>query len=162
MKIYQITKEAVQYVPPDPEVSAQLKAQGNAVMDADRPKQQAENYIQFSSGLYDPATLPSFMNITDNVKLAVTPGKIGPNMNQSLLANAQSANSKLPRELQLSFDELKNLVGVDDVIRMTGEPNPDNYNPLTDPTNPDPVATPIPVRESDDELLAKMKSIAGL
>ena len=162
MKVYQITREAVEYLPPDPEVSAQLRAQGKAVMDADRPKHQADSYIRFSSGLYDPASLPPFMNITDNVKLAVIPGKIGANMNQSLLANAQSANSKLPKELQFSFDELKNLVGVDDVIRMTGEPNPDNYNPLTDPTDPDPVATPMPVRESDDVLLAKMKSIAGL
>ena len=103
------------------------------------PKRQAKMYVQFHNGEFNPSTLPKFMAITPNLQLAVQPPTNTNGSHETILANLSAANKKLPKELQLSWDELKGLGGVSDTIALTGEPNPDKYNPATDPTNTNPV-----------------------
>jgi hypothetical protein len=97
------------------------------------PKGQAQLYLQFHNGEMDPSTLPKFMAITPNLQLAVQPliGTTG--SHEEVLASLSAANKRLPKELQASWDELKDLGGVSDTIKLTGEPHPDTYNPATDP-----------------------------
>lgn len=129
MKIYQITREAV----------------GDFAAD---PKSQAKMFLQYHTGMMDPATLPKVMAITPNLQLAVQPPPPGSTgSHEETLAYLSAANKKLPPELQVGWDELKQIGGVSDTIELTGEPHPDKYNPATDPTDPDPVATPLPVSE---------------
>jgi hypothetical protein len=54
----------------------------------------------------------------------------------------------LPKELQVGWDELKNIGGVSGTINLTGEPHPDKYNPATDPTDTNPIATPFKINEA--------------
>jgi hypothetical protein len=100
------------------------------------PRQQALMYLQFHTGLFDPATLPKMMAITPNLTLAVQPSTIDPSQSghEQILASLAAANKKLPKELQASWDQLKKIGGVGDTIALTGEPHPDKYNPAVDPT----------------------------
>ena len=110
-RFLRVVKEAsVEYLPPDPEVSAQLRAQATASMDADRPKHQANAFIRFSSGMYDQSTLPKTMVIKPGVTLPV---KFNPikNMDSDVLNNAIAANKLLPPDLQYSSSELSQVVG---------------------------------------------------
>jgi hypothetical protein len=116
------------------------------------PKQQAKMYVQFHNGEFNPSTMPKFMAITPNLQLAVQPPVNSNGSHETVLANLSAANKRLPKELQLSWDELKDLGGVSDTIALTGEPHPDKYNPTTDPTNANPVATPFKVNESKSPL----------
>lgn len=112
-KFLRVVKEAnVEYLPVDPETSAQLRAQSQASMDADGPKHQADSFIRFSSGMYDQNTLPKTMVIKPGVTLPV---KFNPikNMNGDVLANAIAANKLLPPDLQFSSAELSQIVGQD-------------------------------------------------
>jgi hypothetical protein len=108
--INQSTPEAVEYLPIDPEISAQLRAQSQANLDADGPKNQAETFIRWSSGMYNSSTLPKTMVIKPGVTLPV---KFNPikNMNGDVLANAIAANKLLPPDLQYSQAELSQVVG---------------------------------------------------
>ena len=110
-KFLRVVKEAnVEYLPPDPEVSAQLRAQSQASMDADGPKHQANTFIRFSSGMYDQSKLPKTMTIKPGVTLPI---KFNPikNMDGDVLANAIAANKLLPPDLQYSSAELSQVVG---------------------------------------------------
>jgi hypothetical protein len=109
-EINQPTSETVEYLPPDPEISAQLRAQSDASMEADRPKHQANAFIRYSSGLYDMSTLPKTINIKSGVTLPVRFNPIK-NMDGDVLANATAANKLLPPELQYSPNELSQVVG---------------------------------------------------
>ena len=113
------------------------------------PAQQAKRYLQFHSGLYDPSTLPPTMSITPSLSLAVQSPTNFKGSHEEILANMSAANKRLPKEFQVSWDELKQLGGVSDTIALTGEPHPDKYNPATDPTNANPAATPFKVKEGD-------------
>ena len=110
-KFLRVVKEAnVEYLPPDPEVSAQLRAQSQASMDADGPKHQANTFIRFSSGMYDQSKLPKTITIKPGVTLPI---KFNPikNMDGDVLANAIAANKLLPPDLQYSSAELSQVVG---------------------------------------------------
>ena len=113
------------------------------------PKSQAQMYLQFHTGMMDPSTLPSFMSITPGVSLAVQPPIGTTGSHEEILASLSAANNRLPKDLQVSWDELKDIGGVSDTIKLTGEPHPDTYNPATDPVNTNPVATPFKVKEGD-------------
>ena len=113
------------------------------------PKSQAQMYLQFHTGMMDPSTLPSFMSITPGVSLAVQPPIGTTGSHEEILASLSAANKRLPKDLQVSWDELKDIGGVSDTIKLTGEPHPDTYNPATDPVNTNPVATPFKVKEGD-------------
>ena len=97
------------------------------------PKSQAQMYLQFHTGMMDPSTLPSFMSITPGVSLAVQPPIGTTGSHEEILASLSAANKRLPKDLQVSWDELKDIGGVSDTIKLTGEPHPDTYNPTTDP-----------------------------
>ena len=110
-RFLRVVKEAsVEYLPPDPEVSAQLRAQSQASMDADGPKHQANTFIRFSSGMYDQSKLPKTITIKPGVTLPI---KFNPikNMDGDVLANAIAANKLLPPDLQYSSAELSQVVG---------------------------------------------------
>jgi hypothetical protein len=160
-KFLRVVSEAnVEYLPPDPEISAQLKAQANARMDADSPKQQAEIYVRFSSGLYDPSTLPKTMVIRPGVVLPVAVAKpIDPNSFQaSAIGNAREANSKLPKDLQFGNSELAQIVGISSVENDNEVPEPvsedsinkflsivdkNNVSILNEGANPHKVSLPV-------------------
>jgi len=97
------------------------------------PKSQAQMYLQFHTGMMDPSTLPAFMAITPRVSLAVQPPIGTTGSHEEVLASLSAANKRLPKDLQVSWDELKDIGGVSDTIKLTGEPHPDTYNPTTDP-----------------------------
>ena len=97
------------------------------------PKSQAQMYLQFHTGMMDPSTLPAFMAITPGVSLAVQPPIGTTGSHEEVLASLSAANKRLPKDLQVSWDELKDIGGVSDTIKLTGEPHPDTYNPTTDP-----------------------------
>jgi len=141
---------------------AQLNRATEAVGDfAADPKQQAKMYLQFHTGMMDPSTLPKIMAITPNLQLAVQPPVNFKGSHEEILANLSAANKRLPKELQVGWDELKQLGGVSDTIAMTGEPHPDKYNPATDPTDPNPVATPYKIQESLDRIISLKKILVG-
>ena len=125
------------------------------------PKQQAKMYLQFHTGMMDPSTLPKIMAITPNLQLAVQPPTNFKGSHEEILANLSAANKRLPKELQVGWDELKNIGGVSDTIAMTGEPHPDKYNPVNDPTDTNPVATPYKVQESLDRIIFLKKILVG-
>jgi hypothetical protein len=131
----------------------QLEAVGDFAAD---PKSQAKMFLQYHTGMFDPATLPKVMAITPNLQLAVQPPPGSSGSHEETLAYLSAANKKLPPELQVGWDELKQIGGVSDTIELTGEPHPDKYNPATDPTDSNPVATPFKVQEND---LSKFLSI---
>ena len=121
-RFLRVVKEAsVEYLPPDPEVSAQLRAQATASMDADGPKHQANAFIRFSSGMYDQSTLPKTMVIKPGVTLPV---KFNPikNMDSDVLNNAIAANKLLPPDLQYSSSELSQVVGQNAIQETTPTP----------------------------------------
>jgi len=124
----------------------QTEAVGDFTAD---PAQQARMYLQYHTGMFDPATLPKFMTIAPGVSLSVQPPPPGSSGSHAeTLAYLSAANKKLPKDLQVGYDELKMLGGVSDTIELTGEPHPDKYNPATDPTDANPVATPFKVQEN--------------
>jgi hypothetical protein len=77
-------------------------------------RQQAEQFLRFSSGLYDPSKLPKDMVITPTLKLAptATPFKHGVDMNDWIMSNLKAANEKLPKELQVTDDKLSQIGGL--------------------------------------------------
>lgn len=97
------------------------------------PKKQAEMYLQFHTGMMDPSTLPAFMTVAPGISLAVQPPTNPTGSHEEVLASLSAANKRLPKDLQVSWDELKDIGGVSDTIKLTGEPHPDTYNPTTDP-----------------------------
>ena len=126
-------------------VSKQLEAVGDFTAD---PQQQARMYLQLHTGEFNPASMPKFMAIKPGVSLSVQPPPPGSPSHAETLAYLSAANKKLPKELQVGWDELKKLGNVSDTIELTGEPHPDKYNPATDPTDTNPVATPFKVQEN--------------
>jgi len=118
----------------------QLEAVGEFAAD---PKQQAVMFLQYHTGMFDPATLPKVMGITPNLQLAVQPPPPGSSgSHEETLAYLSAANKKLPKELQVSWEELKKIGGVSDTIALTGEPHPDKYNPATDPVQDEDTVSP--------------------
>jgi hypothetical protein len=113
------------------------------------PKKQAEMYLQFHTGMMDPSTLPAFMTVAPGISLAVQPPTNPTGSHEEVLASLSAANKRLPKDLQVSWDELKDISGVSDTIKLTGEPHPDTYNPTTDPVQESeatlPAVTPIKV-----------------
>jgi hypothetical protein len=85
-----------------------------AVGEFSDPRQQAEQFLQFSSGLYDSSKLPKDMVITPTLKLAptATPFKQGVDMNDWIMSNLKAANEKLPKELQVTDDKLSQIGGL--------------------------------------------------
>lgn len=77
--------------------------------DTDLARQQAESFIRFSSGLYDPSSLPKAMTIKPGVTLPIRFNPIA-NIKDSL-ANAMAANKLLPPELQVSPGKISQIVG---------------------------------------------------
>jgi hypothetical protein len=118
--------ETVEYLPVDPEVSAQLRAQGDASMEADRTKHQVNSFIRYSSGLYKKGM--SNITIRPGVVLPITFTPIPPTGDsfKIIQANVATANARLPKDLQLPADQLSNMVGGADKPYAGPTANEDN------------------------------------
>ena len=96
---------------------------------------QVNSYIQFSSGLYQKSM--SSIEIKKGLVLPITFKPLPPSGDSAKLiqANINSANARLPRELQLSTDQLSDIVG--------GADKPYAGPTLSEGANPHKVALPV-------------------
>ena len=74
------------------------------------PKQQAASFIRYSSGLYDPASLPNPMTIKPGLTLPIRFNPVN-DFKKDSLANAMAANKLLPPDLQLSPEGIAQIIG---------------------------------------------------
>lgn len=78
------------------------------------PKEQASEYIRFSSGLYNKSTLPPTMSFGPGMAplpVTFTPLAQGVDTSKTVQANINAANARLPKELQKSPEEMSQIVG---------------------------------------------------
>jgi hypothetical protein len=78
------------------------------------PKEQASEYIRFSSGLYNKSILPPTMSFGPGIAplpITFTPLAQGVDTSKTVQANINAANARLPKELQKSPEEMSQIVG---------------------------------------------------
>jgi len=106
-----------------------------AVGDPANVLDQVNSYIKFSSGLYEKSM--SSIEIKKGLVLPITFKPLPPSGDSAKLiqTNINSANARLPRELQLSTDQLSDIVG--------GADKPYAGPTLSEGANPHKVALPV-------------------